>query len=205
MLVLIQEPCKRLPTGRATGQGRTSGFHRGRTSPAAVCSLVGSGRSRSARSGAQSFYQVSVATGDEANLRMVVKAGVFPTERAVRGSMRVHQSDGLFRTHRRNESTGMAARLKEVVDDLRAGKSGVEAGSEAIHRTRAQIVDGWTAVAFSLRATGEHELAERVQRFRDGMPLPLTEKAGIARRLLERFPVANAVSRMGPPSHEPTR
>ncbi|MBM0107136.1 hypothetical protein JM946_20565 [Steroidobacter sp. S1-65] len=123
----------------------------------------------------QQFARQLRAQGVEANA----------TERRIRGQSRAPKLDGIFRAARRGESSHMAARVREVVRELKAGALD-ESGAERLRRSRLEVVRGWTAVRDLLIAEGRHELADQVSRFIQQMPPPRTEKQWLAAELLAR-------------------
>jgi hypothetical protein len=110
------------------------------------------------------------------------------TERAVRGQVKGHKLDGIYRpmTDGRRFSTHMEQRAKAVAEELRNGGLRNEPGNSKILDTRNAIERGWQSVSDLLASAGESALAVDVRRFAKAMPLPLTEKEQIAVELIRR-------------------
>jgi hypothetical protein len=107
------------------------------------------------------------------------------TDRASRGNSRGHKTDGIFRAHLRGASTHYARRTLAVARELAEGSLRPESGEETLLGTRRAVLRGWAAVARTLDAQREPELAQAVRRFARKMPPPLTDKQQIAARLKE--------------------
>lgn len=107
------------------------------------------------------------------------------TERRIRGQSRAPKLDPIFRAAQRGESSHMAARVRDLVRELKAG-SLEDSGAARLQRTRTDVVRGWHAVRDLLLAEGRHQLAEQVSRFVSQMPPPLTEKQWLASDLIVR-------------------
>lgn len=104
------------------------------------------------------------------------------TERAVRGETRTPKKDGIYRAAQRGMSTYQikeARKLAELSADsmLRFGR-----GRETLEGTRTDVVAGWRAIARQLEEEGLIDLAERVSRFVQQMPPPMTDQVQLARR-----------------------
>jgi len=88
------------------------------------------------------------------------------TERAVRGETRSSVRDGIYRAAVRGESAylrGQAPRRTHTEQD---------SGAHRLRKTRANVTEGWKVTAATLRASGDHALADQVDRFLDEMPSP---------------------------------
>jgi hypothetical protein len=105
------------------------------------------------------------------------------TERAVRGQIRGSKKDGIYRAMERGESTYIRERAESVARDLARGRFEPEQGSARIHRTRADVVRGWSAVVDDLEREGQPELAHVIRRFVHDMPPPMTERQAMADRM----------------------
>jgi hypothetical protein len=79
----------------------------------------------------------------------------------------------------------MENRRNEIINEIRAGMTGLDGESATIWRTRREVIEGWRAVASNLRATGEHALADGIRIFTGGMSPPETKRVWLARQLLE--------------------
>jgi hypothetical protein len=110
------------------------------------------------------------------------------TERAVRGQVRGHKLDGIYRPMKdsKRSSTHMDDRVGAVVDELREGRLRIEAGRSKLVETRNAIERNWRAVGEILLRDGQAELSTSIRRFVEDMPPPRTEKEQIAAVLLER-------------------
>lgn len=102
------------------------------------------------------------------------------TERAVRGEIRTHMRDGIYRAIRRGESTHMRGRVERVATELAKGSLCIETGNTTLLNTRQEALRGWKAIGSRLRQGGKPHLAENVNRFVNQMPRPLTEKEQLA-------------------------
>jgi transposase-like protein len=99
------------------------------------------------------------------------------TERAVRGQSKTFLPDAIYRVtvDPRRESTYLHERAKIIHGDMRGNaRLTPDPGKEKLLATRRTIDRGWRDVSLTLAATGDRELAERVQRFVDDMPRPRT-------------------------------
>lgn len=105
------------------------------------------------------------------------------TERAVRGESRAPKLDSIFRAAQRGESSHMAARLNDVVRELKASSLN-RSGAAQLQRSRMEIVRGWNAVRDLLLVEGRHQLADNVARFVNQMPPARTEKETLAHELM---------------------
>ena len=97
------------------------------------------------------------------------------TERAVRGEIKTHRSDGAWRAANREGSTLIQERERRILREWTEGRLAFGAGEET-KRTREAVLDGWRGVSAQLKADGEHELGARVDAFRAQMPPAKTEK-----------------------------
>ena len=50
-----------------------------------------------------------------------------------------------------------------------------------VKQTWGAVMEGWRLVANKLRATGEHDQADRIRNFLSSMPQPMTEKERLLR------------------------
>jgi Relaxase/Mobilisation nuclease domain len=107
------------------------------------------------------------------------------TDRASRGNSRGHKTDGIFRAHVRGASTHYGLRTLAVARELAEGSLRPESGEETLLGTRRAVLRGWAAVARTLDAQREPDLAQAVRRFAREMPPPLTDKQQIAAGLQE--------------------
>jgi hypothetical protein len=107
------------------------------------------------------------------------------TERAVRGVTKPEKSDGIYRAMRAGRSTLVRARAVSVAAALHAGNMPVEPGKKRILDTRRDVVRHWLGVQEALRSEGRAGLADEVERFIAGMPLPRTEREWMALALTE--------------------
>ena len=105
------------------------------------------------------------------------------TERAVRGELRIHKKDGIYRASLRGDSSHIRARTGSVADALLKGALRVESGKSKLIETRREIERGWRATTNVLVAQGHPELAARVQRFLARMSPPRTENEALAAAL----------------------
>jgi type IV secretory pathway VirD2 relaxase len=99
------------------------------------------------------------------------------TERAVRGQSKTFLPDAIYRVNKdpNRESTYLHERAKTIYGDQRGnGRLRPDPGKEKLVATRRTIDRGWRDVSSMLAATGDQELAERVQRFVDDTPRPRT-------------------------------
>jgi len=106
------------------------------------------------------------------------------TERAVRGEIRKSLRDGIYRTARRSESRHVQQHVQRILTQLRNGTLEADPGKAKLLATRQAVVHGWHAVADSLLASGQGQLAEKVWKFIGSMPPPATDHERIARLLL---------------------
>jgi hypothetical protein len=108
------------------------------------------------------------------------------TERSVRGQSRAPKLDPIYRAAQRGESSHMAARVREVARELKAGSLD-QSGAMRLQQTRTEVVGGWNAIRGRLLAEGQHQLADAVARFIKQMPPPRTEKACLGNELIEHL------------------
>jgi hypothetical protein len=109
------------------------------------------------------------------------------TERAVRGEIRTHKTDGIYRAAQRGDSIHIRARVQAAAS-LLSGDSDVHPGKTTLVETRQQIERGWHGVAESLITQREPQLAAQVLRFLDQMPAPTNENEQLAVQLFKREP-----------------
>jgi len=123
------------------------------------------------------------------------------TPRQVRGQVRKPQKDAIHhrlralrafgqlpmseRGGRRppKTSTFMRAKLDGLLQALQARRGNLDAGKEAMQRTRQEVMTDWRATADVLRRQGQGELADRVERFIARMTAVQTD----AQRMAERW------------------
>lgn len=105
------------------------------------------------------------------------------TARAVRGEIRTHKADGVYRAACRGGSTQMRARTESVAAELRKGTLHVEPGKSKLVETRRAVEGGWRAVGDLLLSHGNADLAVQIRRFLAEMPQPLTERQQLAKLL----------------------
>ena len=79
-------------------------------------------------------------------------------------------------------STFMRAKLNSVLQALQARRGNLDAGKEAMQRTRQEVAADWQATADTLRRQGQAELAERVESFVGRMPAVQTDEQRMAKR-----------------------
>lgn len=108
------------------------------------------------------------------------------TERAVRGAVMAHKSDGIYRAARRGASTHMRLRVASIAAELEAGKLQVESSKHKLLQTRADVLRGWGVMKGLLERQGQSQLATDVARFTASMVSPGTERELIARKLIQR-------------------
>jgi hypothetical protein len=108
------------------------------------------------------------------------------TARAVRGAVRSHKTDGIYRAMRRGESTHFEERALAVARELRGGQLNPGPGKDKLLGTRRDVERGWRAVSNLLERGGDTALALQVRRFVDRMLPPQTEREWIAGRMLEQ-------------------
>jgi len=107
------------------------------------------------------------------------------TERAVRGEIRTHKTDGIYRAACRGASTYMHEYVESAAADLSTGKPRIEPGKVTVLRTRQQVERGWRAVSHILAEEGQPKLAAEVRRFIDRMPPARTDREWLVERLRE--------------------
>jgi len=108
------------------------------------------------------------------------------TERAVRGEIRTHMKDGIYRATLRGDSTHTRSRACTVASELVKGSLQVEPAKAKLIRTRGEIDRAWHVASEILRRQGQPELAAQVRQFVHRMPPPATERELLVRELLER-------------------
>ena len=96
------------------------------------------------------------------------------TERAVRGSTRVNKRDGLFRAAQRGRSNYPEPAQRESARNSHFNSARANLSEPRPSQTRAAVIDGWRQVAANLRASGDHELADKIRMFVGTMPPALT-------------------------------
>lgn len=107
------------------------------------------------------------------------------TERAVRGENRGAHKDGIYRAALRGESNYLRTLVDSVATSLSSGKNESRDHRSVLEATRANVVQGWGAVAKQLLSSGEFELASSVAKFVSDLPPPQTERSLIARALVD--------------------
>jgi hypothetical protein len=112
------------------------------------------------------------------------------TERAVRGEIRTHKTDGIYRATKRGDSTHTRARAEAVVAELPKGDIRVEPSKSTLLATRKEVERGWRVTSDMLLAQGHPKLAAHVRRFVDQMPLPRTDNEQVAAQLHGRTPMS---------------
>ncbi|WP_161965577.1 relaxase/mobilization nuclease domain-containing protein [Steroidobacter cummioxidans] len=105
------------------------------------------------------------------------------TERSVRGQSRAPKLDSIFRAAQRGQSSHVAARVNDVVRELKAGSLD-RSGAAQLQRTRLKVLRGWKAVRDLLLVEGRHQLANDVAGFVNQMPPARTEKEELAHELM---------------------
>lgn len=108
------------------------------------------------------------------------------TERAVRGQIRTHKTDGIYRATLRGDSSHTRVRAESVASEFLSGNSRVEPGKSQLIETRKEVERGWRATSGILQAQGHPELAAGIRRFVEQMPPPRTEKEQLVTALLDR-------------------
>jgi Relaxase/Mobilisation nuclease domain len=110
------------------------------------------------------------------------------TDRFVRGEIKTHKLDGIYRPMRdpKRYSTHMKTKVESVAAELLNGNIRVEAGKSKLVLTRKEVERGWRAVSETLVREGQLDLASQVQRFVNQMPPPRTENEQLAIALFER-------------------
>lgn len=121
------------------------------------------------------------------NLRLLGVAAN-ATERAVRGESRNAKKDGIYRASLRGDSTYLRAQAEAVAAEILRGGLRAELGKKTLTETRNEVVCGWRGVARNLADVGQHELADDVRRFINGMPPARTERERIAHHLRQYVP-----------------
>jgi len=106
------------------------------------------------------------------------------TERAVRGEMRTAKKDGIYRASLRGDSTYMRALAEAASTEIVNGNFQPEPGRQALLLTRAEVMQGWTAVAKLLTTCGDRKLAGDVIDFASSMSRPQTDRERLASELL---------------------
>jgi len=104
------------------------------------------------------------------------------TERAVRGEVKTHRSDGAWRAANREGSTLIQERERRILREWGEGTRTFGTGEAKLKQTREAVLDGWRGVSARLKSDGEHELGARVDSFLIQMPPAKTER----RLLIER-------------------
>lgn len=119
------------------------------------------------------------------------------TERAVRGQIKGHKLDGIYRAmkDRGRYSTHMQKKLRAISGELMKGALRMEPGKSKLIETRQAVQRGWQALRDLLMQQGQRALAEDIERFVDTMPPPQTEKEQISLDLLARARETSAMER----------
>lgn len=105
------------------------------------------------------------------------------TERAVRGEVRTHKKDGIYRATLRSDSTQARSRAEMAAAELFNGSVCVEPGRSKLIETRKRVESGWRATADILTAQGRPGLSAEVRRFLVQMPPAHTEKEALTAAL----------------------
>jgi hypothetical protein len=105
------------------------------------------------------------------------------TERAVRGEIRTHKIDGIYRATLRGDSTHMRARTESVAAELLNGDLRNEPGKSKLIETRNEVERAWRATSDILVTQGHPDLAAQIRHFQDQMPAAHTERERIATAL----------------------
>jgi hypothetical protein len=105
------------------------------------------------------------------------------TDRASRGSRRIQKTDGIYRAQERGASSHIHQRTIAVARELETGALFAEPARQQLLATRREVLRGWAAVARTLEAQRETDLAAAVRRFAREMPPPQTEKEQIAQAI----------------------
>ena len=110
------------------------------------------------------------------------------TERAVRGQVKGHKLDGIYRAMKdgKRHSTHMQEKVRTVAGESMKGGLRVEPGKSKLVETRQIVERGWRAISDLLMNEGQPVLAKDIERFVDQMSPPRTEKEQIAAALMER-------------------
>jgi Relaxase/Mobilisation nuclease domain len=117
------------------------------------------------------------------------------TERAVRGEIRTHKSDGIYRAALRGDSTQTRARIESVAAKLLDGDFSAQSAKAKLIETRKEVERGWCATSDILIVQGHPELAAHVRRFLAQMPPPVTDREAVAAALQECARYAHALQR----------
>lgn len=109
------------------------------------------------------------------------------TERAVRGQIKGHKLDGIYRSTKSvtRHSTHMESRVGDVANELKRGHLEIEAGKSKLIDTRSTVKRGWLEVSDVLRDQGHLKLSDQIKLFIGSMPPPRTEKEQIASELVQ--------------------
>ena len=108
------------------------------------------------------------------------------TERAVRGEIRTHKNDGIYRASLRGDSTHTRARTESVAAELLKGAFHAERGKSTLIETRREVEHGWRSISDILIAQGHPGLAAQIHRLLAQFPPPLTDNERLAGGLLKR-------------------
>ena len=117
------------------------------------------------------------------------------TPRSVRGEMRIHKPDGIFRASERGSSTHMRERATSVAREILAGTLQSERGKATLLRTQQENRRAWNAVADTLSDDRHNDLASKVRRFVGQMPPPRTEKELLADAVASKVRGAKTLDR----------
>lgn len=110
------------------------------------------------------------------------------TERAVRGESRSWKKDGIYRAHRRGESTYMQRLAEFSMNRTNSSRDPVATGKHRLNETREQVVYGWLRVAAELKTHGQRGLADEVRQFIAEMPSTRTDRELAAAELPHKGP-----------------
>jgi hypothetical protein len=108
------------------------------------------------------------------------------TPRYMRGETAPRKSDGIYRANLRGGSTHMLERAEAVVRELSQKGGWTDPAKTRLVETRDKVRRGWWTVSEILMRDRQPDLAAQVTRFAEQMPLPMTEKEWLARKLVDR-------------------
>lgn len=108
------------------------------------------------------------------------------TECAVRGEIRTHKRDGIYRATLRGESTHTPSRIEAITRELIKGNLLGEPGRAKLVETRKEVKMGWFAASEALLRQGQPELAAEARRFAEQIGPPYSDRERVAAELLNR-------------------
>lgn len=110
------------------------------------------------------------------------------TERAVRGQIKGHKLDGIYRSTKNplRHSTHMERKVIAVANELKRGRLDTEAGKSTLMNTRRMVERGWLDLSDTVREQGHLKLSDQIKQFLRSMPPPKTENEQIAAELIQR-------------------